>query len=57
MENNKAIITQDILRNKAGELWKALPQYAGVEEPKWSNGWIGGFQKRFKIKEYVPIPI
>ena len=25
MENNKAIITQDILRNKAGELWKALP--------------------------------
>ena len=45
MEDNKAIITQEILKNKAGEFWKALPQYADTEEPKWSNGWLERFQK------------
>ena len=53
MEHKKAIITGDILKAKAKELWDALPQYENVEQPKWSNGWLDGFKKRFKIKEYV----
>src|ERR1700710_2609554 len=53
MEDNKAIITQEILKNKTGEFWKALPQYADTEEPKWSNGWLERFKKRFKIKQYT----
>jgi hypothetical protein len=24
-----------------------------MEQPKWSNGWLDGFKRRFKIKEYV----
>jgi hypothetical protein len=53
MQKNKAIITGDILKDKASKLWKGLLQYADVEEPKWSNGWIKNFKKCFKIKEYV----
>ena len=34
-------------------MWSALPQYSDIEQPKWSNGWLDGFKKRFKIKEYV----
>jgi DDE superfamily endonuclease/Fission yeast centromere protein N-terminal domain/Tc5 transposase DNA-binding domain len=49
----KAVITGDILKEKASKLWRALPQYEGVKEPKWSNGWLGRFKARFKIKEYV----
>ena len=30
-----------------------LPQYNDIEMPKWSNGWLKGFKKRYKIKEYV----
>jgi hypothetical protein len=30
-----------------------LPQYDNIKEPKWSNGWLEGFKKRYKIKEYV----
>jgi hypothetical protein len=53
MEAKKAIITSDILKTKAKQLWDALPQYDNIEEPKWLNGWLEGFKKRYKIKEYV----
>jgi hypothetical protein len=53
MQKSKAILTGEILKDKASKLWESLPQYADVEEPKWSNGWIENFKKRFKIKEYV----
>ena len=53
MEQKKAIITGEVLKTKARELWDALPQYNNIEEPKWSNGWLDGFKKRFKIKEYM----
>ena len=53
MEQKKAIITGEILKTKAKQLWEALPQYDDVDMPKWSNGWLEGFKKRYKIKEYV----
>jgi hypothetical protein len=53
MEQKKAIITGEILKTKANQLWEALPQYDDVDMPKWSNGWLEGFKKRYKIKEYV----
>ena len=53
MEQKKAIITGEILKTKARGPWAALPQFDNIEEPKWSNGWLEGFKKRFKIKEYV----
>jgi hypothetical protein len=34
MEAKKAIITGDILKPKARQLWDALPQYVNIKEPK-----------------------
>jgi hypothetical protein len=36
---------------KAKEFWGKLPFYAGKETPKFSNGWLEGFKKRYGIKE------
>jgi hypothetical protein len=47
------IITGDILKEKASTIWQRLPQYQGVQEPKWSNRWLEGFKTRHKIKQYV----
>ena len=53
MEQKKAIITSEILKTKAKELQAALPQFDDIKEPKWSNSWLKGFKRRFKIKEYM----
>ena len=53
MEAKKAIITSDILKTKAKQLWDTLPQYDNIEELKWSNGQLEGFKKQYKIKEYI----
>jgi hypothetical protein len=52
MEKKRAIITGDILKAKAHEIWSLLPQYSQQQEPKWSNGWLDNFKKRHYIKEY-----
>jgi len=52
MQKKKAIITRDILKEKAHEIWQLLLQYSDVEEPAWSNGWLEGFKKRHNIKKY-----
>ena len=38
MEKKKAILTGDILKAKAHEIWSQLPQYSQQQEPKWLNG-------------------
>lgn len=43
--------TGDLLRLKATEFWHKLSQYAGMECPKWTNGWLGRFKKRNNLKE------
>ena len=54
MQGKRAVITGGILKAKAHELWQRLPQYTPeMEEPKWSNGWLQSFKKKFNIKEYV----
>ena len=52
MQKKKAIITGDILRAQAHQIWNRLPQYNEEEEPKWSNGWLDRFKKLYNIKEY-----
>jgi hypothetical protein len=52
MEKKAAIITGDILRAKAHDIWTRLPQYIQQQEPKWSNGWLDRFKKRHNNKEY-----
>jgi hypothetical protein len=53
IQKKMGIITGDILKAKAAELWQGLSQYQEQPMPKWSNGWLDGFKKRFKIREYV----
>jgi hypothetical protein len=47
------VITRKVLKEKASTIWQGLSQYQGIQEPKWLNGWLEGFKKRHKIKEYV----
>jgi hypothetical protein len=53
LQKKDAVITGEILQQQAIKLWQALPQYQNQEQPKFSNGWLEGFKKRFKIREYV----
>jgi hypothetical protein len=53
MQKKKAIITGDIIKGQASYIWNHLPQFEHLPEPTWSNGWLEGFKKRFRIKEYV----
>ena len=53
MQKKKVVITGDILKSRAAKFWGALPQYEGQEQPKFSNGWLWGFQQRYNIREYV----
>ena len=43
--------TGDLLRYKATEFWNKLPDYAGLECPVWSDGWLTRFKKRSDMKE------
>jgi hypothetical protein len=52
MEKKKAVLTGDILKAKAHEIWSLLPQYCQQQEPKWLDGWLDNFKKRHYIKEY-----
>ena len=53
LQDKKATITGDILKAKAHEVWVALPQKQGLEEPKWSNGWLDRFKRRYGLQEYI----
>jgi hypothetical protein len=53
MQKKKAVITGDILKGQAIKIWACLPQYKGIEAPRFSNGWLNGFQIRFDIRERV----
>ena len=53
MQKKRAVITGELLKQQAAKFWNALPQYQGKEQPRFSNGWLQGFQKRFNIREYV----
>jgi hypothetical protein len=54
MQNKNAVITGEILKLQASKLLIALPQYQNIQPvPKFSNGWLAGFQSRFKIREFV----
>jgi hypothetical protein len=53
MQGKGAVITGDILKTKAHEIWERLRQYQDEVEPKWSNGWLDSFKKRYRIRQFV----
>lgn len=44
IEKNKATVTGDLLNEMASVLWEKLPQYEWQPKPKFSTGWLEGFQ-------------
>jgi len=45
------LTTGDLLRIKVREFWDKLPYYARKEPPKFSDGWLAGFKRRYGLKE------
>lgn len=51
-KQSKGGITGDIIKTRAVWYWQRLPQYQGLPQPAFSNGWLAGFKARHGIKEY-----
>lgn len=52
-QDAKVTVNGDTLKEKAMQLWEALPQYKDEPMPKWSNGWLEKFKKRYNIRSYA----
>lgn len=52
IQKTEATITDEILVAKAKEIWEQLPQYKDEVSPQWSTGWLDGWKKRFRVKQY-----
>lgn len=46
------VINGDAVRAKARFYWHQLPQYQGLEEPSFSDGWLSNFKVRHGIKQW-----
>ncbi|KAF2190409.1 CenpB-DNA-bind-domain-containing protein [Zopfia rhizophila CBS 207.26] len=53
LEARGQLVSGEVLQAKAKDLWVILPEYAGKPIPEFSPGWLGGFKKRFGIKQYT----
>ena len=53
MQKQGAVITGEILKAQAAKFQEKLPQYEGIQQPKWSNSQLDSFKTCFKIKEFV----
>lgn len=40
------------MRATASKLWHLMPEFREFDEPKWSSGWLWGFQKRYRVKQF-----
>jgi hypothetical protein len=49
-QSGRVTITGEILQQMAARLRRQLPQYADLEPPQFSNGWLAGFKGRHNIK-------
>ena len=45
-------VSQDLLLEKAKQIWSLLPEYQGLPCPDFSIGWLQKFRRRFKIRQY-----
>ena len=53
IESQGGFTTGDILREKAQEIWKRLPECSDQPCPDFSSGWLKGFKHRYNIKLHV----
>lgn len=50
IQGKKGCLTGDIIRAAARRIWEQLPQYAGKQPPKLSDGWLHSFKARYNVK-------
>jgi hypothetical protein len=53
IESQGGFTTGDILREKAQEIWKQLPEHLNQPCPDFSSGWLKGFKYWHNIKLHV----
>lgn len=47
------VVTGDVIKDIARQLWTKMPCFFEKEMPTFSNGWLEGFKARFKIHQYI----
>ena len=52
VQDQQASITNLTLLTQAKRLWDRMDEYKDLPRPKFSNGWIIGFNKRHNIRNY-----
>lgn len=43
-------VTGEVIQTAARLLWQKMPDFSGLEEPKFSRGWLDGFKTRYSYK-------
>lgn len=57
LEIQTSIVTGRLIREKAQELWKMMPEYQGEKLPSFSNCWIKRFRERYKKESWIQTQI
>lgn len=52
MQLRKVCVSALLLQTKALEFWNLLPQYANLDPPVFSEGWVTRFKSRFSLRKY-----
>ena len=47
----KMTVNGDLIIEAAAFLWRKMPEYEGLPEPKWSQGWLAKFKKMHNSKQ------
>ena len=53
MMHMEAPVTIEQLKKMAARFWESMDQYAGLEAPKFSDGWVEGYKARHPMKKRV----
>jgi len=53
IEAQGALVSGDLLADKAREIWLQIPTYQGQTIPEFSSGWVTKFKQRWGIKEVI----
>lgn len=53
MMHMDAPVTIEQLKKMAARFWESMDQYAGMEAPKFSDGWVEGYKARHPMKKRV----
>ena len=53
LEEKGAVITGDLIKEKARVFWDRIPSLQNKHPPKFSNGWLEGFKARHRLHKFT----